>query len=100
MESGFHRISSPLHLNIPSSLSPNHSYMSPKSTLSPSKSKHNGKWILLFLVWVLIYNLNTDIVFGEHLQLMPINRLSTIYINSDEALANINVTVIGMLIEW
>lgn len=32
------------------------------------------------------------------MQLMPINRPSTIYINSDESLANINVTVIGMLI--
>jgi len=31
------------------------------------------------------------------MQLMPVNRYSTIYINSDEALANINVTVIGML---
>jgi len=41
-----------------------------------------------------------DIVFGENMQLMPINRYSTIYINSDEALANINVTVIGMLISW
>lgn len=40
----------------------------------------------------------SDIVFGENMQLMPINRPSTIYINSDEALANINVTVIGMLI--
>lgn len=30
------------------------------------------------------------------MQLMPINRPSTIYINSDEALVNINVTVIGM----
>lgn len=39
----------------------------------------------------------TDIVFGENMQLMPVNRYSTIYINSDEALANINVTVIGML---
>lgn len=34
------------------------------------------------------------------MQLMPINRYSTIYINSDEALANINVTVNGMLISW
>lgn len=34
------------------------------------------------------------------MQLMPINRYSTIYINSDEVLANINVTVIGRLISW
>jgi len=47
-----------------------------------------------------IYYFFTDIVFGENMQLMPINRYSTIYINSDEALANINVTVIGMLISW
>lgn len=45
------------------------------------------------------YYLISDIVFGENMQLMPINRPSTVYINSDESLANINVTVIGMLIE-
>lgn len=38
-----------------------------------------------------------DIVFGENMQLMPINRPSTIYINSDEALVNVNVAVMGML---
>lgn len=80
LESGFHSISSPLQLNIPRSLSPNISYVSPKSALSPTKSKNN------------------DIVFGDNIQLMPINRTSTIYINSDEALININVTVTGMYI--
>lgn len=43
-----------------------------------------------------MFCLNTDIVFGENMQLMPINRPSTIYINSDEALVNINVAVMGM----
>lgn len=42
--------------------------------------------------------MNPDIVFGENLQLMPINRPSTIYINSDEALVNVNVSVMGMLV--
>lgn len=60
-------------------------------------------FVILFLTMDLfsyIYYFFTDIVFGENMQLMPINRYSTIYINSDEALANINVTVIGMLISW
>lgn len=39
--------------------------------------------------------LNLDIVSGENMQLMSINSPSSIYINSDEALANINVTVTG-----
>lgn len=42
--------------------------------------------------------MNPDIVFGENMQLMPINRPSTIYINSDEALVNVNVAVMGMLV--
>lgn len=33
------------------------------------------------------------------MQLMPINRQSSIYINSDEALANINVIVTGTHID-
>jgi len=61
------------------------------------KTMVNGSCCILVMGFT--YYLISDIVFGENMQLMPINRPSTVYINSDESLANINVTVIGMLIE-